>query len=377
MHAIESDDFMAILDLVAALRAPQGREDLARHIIPQLGKLLGSDITSYNEVNPVSRQVTGFIDPDEFNISALTATLERYMNDHPVIVHNQITGDGNALRISDFISQRELRDTGLYQELYRPMGVEFQISMTLPTRRPLIAALVFNRKLSDFSERDRKILDTLRPHLTAAFDTARFTSRMQKRLSRQTGVLENLPEGIVVLNGVSRVDFWTQKARLWMGKYFPGAARNPGALPECVATWLRQQNSAGDELTHPEPIFTRLLGEDQLQLRLIQSVEFGRMLLLSETRPTKSAKPLESLGLTPRQAEILLHVAHGCGNDEIGRRLHISVRTVQKHLESVFKILKVNSRTSACHLAHAHMRALIMAIFMTAAGIMGCVSQIC
>ena len=377
MKSIESDDFMAILDLVAALRTPQCREDLARHIIPQLGKLLGSDITSYNEVNPVSQQVAGFIYPEEFNLAALTATLQRYMNDHPVIVHKQTGDDGNAMRISDFISQREFHDTGLYQELFRPLGMEFQISMTLPTRRPLIAALVFNRRLSDFSERDRKILNTLRPQLTAAFDTARFTSRLQKRLTRQTGVLEHLPEGIVVLDGVSRIEFWTKKARLWMGKYFPGAARTPGTLPEDIAKWLRVRNCPADDITAPDPVFKKSLGEDQLQLRLIQSVEFGRMLIMSESRAVTSAKPLEALGLTPRQAEILLHVAHGCGNDEIAGRLHISVRTVQKHLESVFKILKVNSRAGACHLAHAQLRMIIMTLLMAAAGVVGFISQNC
>lgn len=175
--------------------------------------------------------------------------------------------------------------------------------------------------------------------------------------------------------GVSRIDFWTQKARLWMGKYFPGTARNPGALPQCVAEWLRQRNSVDGELANPEPVFTKLLGEDQLQLRLIQSETFGRMLVMSESRPLTSAKPLEALGLTPRQAEILLHVAQGGGNEEIARRLHISVRTVQKHLESVFKILKVNSRTGASHLANAHLRTVIMAILMAAAGAIGLISQ--
>jgi hypothetical protein len=148
MSMLASDDLFSILDIVAALRAPRSREELARVVIPQLGKLVGSDITSYNEVNPVTREVVGFIDPAEYNLAMLAASLERFMHDHPVIMHHQVTGDGEALRISDFISQRELHDTGLYQELYRPMGVEFQISLTLPTRRPLIAALVFNRRLS-------------------------------------------------------------------------------------------------------------------------------------------------------------------------------------------------------------------------------------
>lgn len=377
MNILTSDDLFSILDIVAALRVPQSRDELARAVIPQLGKLVGSDITSYNEVNPATREVAGFIDPDEFNLAMLAATLERLMHDHPVIMHHQATGHGEALRISDFISQRELHDTGLYQELYRPMGVEFQISLTLPTRRPLIAALVFNRKRSDFSERDRTVLNTLRPHLTAAFDAARFTTRLQKRLARQSGVLENLPEGVIVLNGLSRIELLTQKARLWMGKYFPGMARLPGALPDELAEWLRRQISAGDNLIAPAPVFCKVIKDSQLQVRQIHSDELGRMLLLSETHPVQSAKPLESLGLTPRQAEILLHVTHGCGNEEIARCLHISVRTVHKHLESVFKILKVNSRTAACHIAHDRLRLVIMTLMTLASGLIIGLSQNC
>lgn len=377
MTDLASNDLMSILEIVGALRATRRREDLARLVIPKLGRLVGSDITAYNEVNPVAGEVTGFIDPDEFNMAMLLASLQRFMRDHPVIMHHLATGDGQALRISDFISQRELHDTGLYQELYRPMGVEFQISLTLPTRKPLIAALVFNRKQSDFSERDRTVLNTLRPHLTAAFDVARFTARLKKRLERQSGILENLPDGVVVLNGRSRIDLWTQKARMWLGKYFPGSARAAGALPDELAAWLRQQISAGDDLSAPTPVFHKALGEDILQVRLIDSADMGRMLVMAEIQQEKSAKPLESLGLTPRQAETLLHLSQGCGNEEIAQRLRISVRTVHKHIESIFKILNVNSRTAASHLAHSRLRMILMTLLLMACGFMDILVQYC
>ena len=371
MDMLESSDLCAILDVVCHLRMPRSREDLARSIIPRLGKLLSSDISSYTEVNPVTREVAGFIDPAEWRIGDLAASLERFMHEHPVIMHHHATGQDDALRISDFISQRELHDTGLYHELYRPMGVEYQMSLTLPSRRPQIAALVFNRRHSDFSERDRKVLNTLRPHIIAAFDTARFTARLQNRLARQAGVLENLPDGVVVLNGLSRVELWTQKARLWMGKYFPGPARAVGALPEEIAAWLRRQSTVDHGLGAVAPVFYRNIAESQLQIRLIHCEKLGRMLVMTEARFSQSAKPLESLGLTPRQADILLHVAHGRGNEDIARRLGISVRTVQKHLELVFKILKVNSRTAASHIAHSRLQMLQAILMILASGVVG------
>ena len=55
----------------------------------------------------------------------------------------------------------------------------------------------------------------------------------------------------------------------------------------------------------------------------------------------------KALRVTPREAEILLLVARGRTNREIGSDLFVSPRTVQKHLERVFGKLGVRTRTEA------------------------------
>jgi len=61
----------------------------------------------------------------------------------------------------------------------------------------------------------------------------------------------------------------------------------------------------------------------------------------------KSAKPLERLGLSVREAEILLWVAQGKSNFETGVILNISGATVKKHLEHIYEKLGVEGRNSA------------------------------
>ena len=53
------------------------------------------------------------------------------------------------------------------------------------------------------------------------------------------------------------------------------------------------------------------------------------------------------LGLTPREADVLLWIARGKSNLEIGASLAISPRTVKKHLEHVYRKLGVKSRLAA------------------------------
>ena len=60
-----------------------------------------------------------------------------------------------------------------------------------------------------------------------------------------------------------------------------------------------------------------------------------------------SSKPLEKLGLTPREAEVLLWVAQGKTNAEIGLILESATATVKKHVERVLEKLEAENRQAA------------------------------
>ncbi|MEW6155960.1 MAG: response regulator transcription factor [Verrucomicrobiota bacterium] len=60
-----------------------------------------------------------------------------------------------------------------------------------------------------------------------------------------------------------------------------------------------------------------------------------------------SPAPLQTLGLTPREAEVLFWVAQGKTNSEIGIILGIRLRTVKKHVEHIFGKLHVETRNAA------------------------------
>jgi len=55
--------------------------------------------------------------------------------------------------------------------------------------------------------------------------------------------------------------------------------------------------------------------------------------------------------LTPREREVLDLLAHGCGNREICRELHLAEITVKKHVQNVVQKLGVSDRTRAAVLA--------------------------
>jgi len=66
------------------------------------------------------------------------------------------------------------------------------------------------------------------------------------------------------------------------------------------------------------------------------------------TTEEPNPEALQSLGLTPREAEVLFWVCQGKTNSEICGVLDMKLFTVKKHLENIFDKLGVDNRTAAC-----------------------------
>ena len=73
--------------------------------------------------------------------------------------------------------------------------------------------------------------------------------------------------------------------------------------------------------------------------------------LVDRHRGTDEEQLAKAFGLTLREAEVLLWIAHGKANKEIADILEMSPRTVNKHLEQIFNKLVVEKRTSAATMA--------------------------
>ena len=80
-------------------------------------------------------------------------------------------------------------------------------------------------------------------------------------------------------------------------------------------------------------------------LRLVEREQLIGM--LSDTRDDALATQALAMGLSERQTEIMLGIARGASNAQVGVGLGISRRTVEKHLQNIYAQLEVTSRTGA------------------------------
>ena len=102
--------------------------------------------------------------------------------------------------ISDFYSARRWHGTGHYADNVRPAGLEHKLQVSLPAGpgpapgiggpRRTVQLAFWRERGSDFSERDRALLELLRPHLNQAYrDAERRHSGTPRLTPRQWDVL--------------------------------------------------------------------------------------------------------------------------------------------------------------------------------------------
>lgn len=112
-----------------------------------------------------------------------------------------------------------------------------------------------------------------------------------------------------------------------------------------VAGYLVKQTSAHRlaeairEIDKGNVFYSRSIGERVDQYQQVASGKPHRF-----SRTGKPAKTVEHL--TPRECEVLQMIAEGCANKQIAADLNISIKTVEKHRQSVMNKLDIHETAS-------------------------------
>jgi DNA-binding CsgD family transcriptional regulator len=239
-----------VLTLVGEVMGLLDLEELCHGMLVALRQAVPADWCALNEVPADLPRTVSLTDPPVS--PEVHETFARLAHQNPLAAHFLASPEGRALRFSDLITRSELHALELYQEMYRSLGVEYQIAFTLPSPSERILGVSLSRSHCDFTDTERDLLNLARPYLIQAYRNA---------------LLVTVPEAF--------------------------AARSP------------------------------------------------------------DAGALRSLGLTPRQAEVLRLVAMGSSDYDVGAILGISARTVEKHLEHCYRVLGVANRSQAARRAWA------------------------
>jgi DNA-binding CsgD family transcriptional regulator len=354
MSRLRQRDFHAIMEIVERLYSYQTLDACEAGIVESLQRVMDCDSWHLSESDPKRRRVRWTSDwasrrPE--TIPNPNEVVARYMHEHPFLRRwNSHREDLKPVTLSDLISRPSWHDTGLYNEIYRPIRIEHMLGVALPGLRPHAVHVVGLRETIDFDDRDRRVLDLLAPHLAAVYRNAEAVGELQTQLAALHHGLEANGRAAILLGPGRRIRQMSARARDLLTSHFRWSDRS--ALPAPVDGWLRRQGLTVDASVAPlRPLVVERDGR-RLTIQILRDRR-GPFLLLSERKLRIGPADIVSLGLSPRETEVLAWLAHGKSNAEIAGILGLSPATIKHCLERVYGKLDVGTRAAATAVAVA------------------------
>lgn len=158
---------------------PADLRSIARRGAAALPQLVSSDLTTLSFCNLATGHRTVICNPDEALSAPDVACFDRFFREHPLVCFHATHPRGGSHRISDSLTAREFRETGLYHEYYRKLGFDHAVAMPLYVDRTSLVSFVLNRSRRDFSVRDKDVLDLIRGPVANLFRYAAAADRVR------------------------------------------------------------------------------------------------------------------------------------------------------------------------------------------------------
>jgi DNA-binding CsgD family transcriptional regulator len=160
-------DLKNALEFVHSASSADGPEPFSRSVVGSFADLVPAEVVYYEW--DLRALVTPTVEVPVISTPASVAEARRFFcGSYPLSI-TRLSGATRPHVLSDFVTRRALHRLDYYEYVLRPAGIEHQMRLWLPAPPLRSRVFYFNRTGAerDFGERDRGLLELLRPFLAA------------------------------------------------------------------------------------------------------------------------------------------------------------------------------------------------------------------
>ncbi len=178
---LRSRDARLVLEFLSNAAELESAHPFDERLLALLRELIPSPDISYGELDRgLQRYTDGTTSSVVDGSGSSQEVYFSLFHQCPLLVYRDRTADQSATRISDVLSPRRWRDLELYRACFQPLGLDhvMEIGLPAPAGRERIIAVWRERGSRDLSDRDRDVLNVLRPHLVRRQELASLRARI-------------------------------------------------------------------------------------------------------------------------------------------------------------------------------------------------------
>jgi DNA-binding CsgD family transcriptional regulator len=321
---ISARDYRKILEIIDICYLVPDRSAMFRAVSEKLQKFIGIYSSTFAPIN--SKTGEYYFDGYEvFNNSegAMVLYLDHYVTLDPFITcewYKNINANKVA-RNTDLVPVRSMIRSEFACDFLLPLASVFYVlAVSLVSQGDMIGSAGFHRQKQegDFSDRDKKIINIILPHMARAIRNLDVIQR--RELSKE-------PSGVITIGEDAKPIYMNDVAKLALKGMPMERIPDPG-------------------LGSDPAFFRSRSGTFRVRTIPIGRGWKGRLILL-ERYPAEHSlySKLADFKVSRREKEIAALVIQGYSNREIAEQLFICEQTVKDHLHEIFEKLEINRRS--------------------------------
>lgn len=146
--------------MLAIVREAALADETPAAIVDGFHDVLRLDYATYDEIGP-----GGAVTLAQPSSPSAVEAFRHYAHEHPSLADYAATGRLTTRRLSDLTTHRRLRRLGLWADVFRPLGIRFQLTLALHTSGPVLIGLGLCRTGRDFTDEELAVAELLRVEL--------------------------------------------------------------------------------------------------------------------------------------------------------------------------------------------------------------------
>nr|MBS0020086.1 helix-turn-helix transcriptional regulator [Gammaproteobacteria bacterium] len=253
---------------------------------------------------------------------------------------------GKAVRTSDFISQRELLQSDLYNHVYRPMGIRYAAGAPMEVTDQRIVEFSFMKAIDagDHTDRDIRRIQALVTHLQQAWAGYSHLMQLEESLNTLTRLWDCFAHAVIVIDARLRIRFANRAAEILLAAR-SGWADRFGTLHRCACGGDAMLKQAVTDMTEGRGDVVSLAGPaapgSYAPLVTLYRLNKNRIALVM-TDPTAAASDLRPalrarFDLTAAEADLIDALIAGQSLRQIAEEREIRYETARAHLKNAMQ----------------------------------------
>lgn len=206
MPQLSAADCAKLLALTGGFAEVNEAGSLPQHFLRSLRGVIHYEFGGCHLIEPAKHHIAACFEPERSPLPTEHKEFWRLNAAHPLnrVAYRQ---HSRAWKLSDVISRQAFHSTEFYNILYRPLGVDCELVAALPDAKEPTAFLFISlhRSRTDFTERDRMILNLLLPELAKA----------RRRLVAAVGARPDYAAPFSVLSDEEQFRAWLKTRSGW------------------------------------------------------------------------------------------------------------------------------------------------------------------